>query len=58
MCFIRERQRKSQKEFSIMININLDTYKSIESAEQNISFDTLDIIYHQFKNEEALHEVF
>ncbi len=58
MCFIREKQKKTQREFSTIINISEGTYKSIERAEHNISFDTLDIIYNQFKNEEILHQVF
>lgn len=58
MCFIREKQKKSQKEFSTIINVSESTYKSIEKAEHNISFDTLDIIYNQFSKEEVLHEIF
>lgn len=58
MCFIREKKKKTQKEFSTIINVSEGTYKSIERAEHNISFDTLDIIYNQFKDEEILHQVF
>lgn len=58
MCFIREKQKKTQKDFSTIINVSEGTYKSIERAEHNISFDTLDIIYNQFKDEEILHQVF
>lgn len=58
MCFIREKQKKTQKEFSTVINVSEGTYKSIERAEHNISFDTLDIIYNQFKDEDILHQVF
>lgn len=58
MCFIREKQKKTQKEFSTIINVSEGTYKSIERAEHNISFDTLDVIYNQFKDEEILHQVF
>ena len=58
MCFIRERQKKTQKDFSTIINVSESTYKSIEKAEHNISFDTLDIIYNQFPKEEILHEIF
>ena len=58
MCIIRERQKKTQKEFSTIINVSEGTYKSIERAEHNISFDTLDVIYNQFKNEPILHQVF
>lgn len=58
MCFIREKQKKTQKEFSTVINVSESTYKSIERAEHNINFDTLDIIYNQFQNEQSLHSVF
>ena len=58
MCFIREKQKKTQKEFSTVINVSEGTYKSIERAEHNISFDTLDVIYNQFKDEDILHKVF
>ena len=58
MCFIREKYKLTQKEFSTVINVSEGTYKSIERAEHNISFDTLDIIYNQFKNEDILHQVF
>ncbi len=58
MCFIREKKKKTQKEFSTIINVSESTYKSIERAEHNITFDTLDIIYNQFKDEEVLHAVF
>jgi DNA-binding XRE family transcriptional regulator len=58
MCFIREKRKKTQKEFSTIINVSEGTYKSIERAEHNISFDTLDVIYNQFKDEQALHQVF
>lgn len=58
MCFIREKQKKTQKEFSTIINVSEGTYKSIERAEHNISFDILDIIYNQFKGEPFLHQVF
>lgn len=58
MCFIREKRKKTQKEFSTIINVSEGTYKSIERAEHNITFDTLDVIYNQFTNEEILHEIF
>jgi uncharacterized protein YuzE len=58
MCYIRENQKKTQKEFSTIINVSEGTYKSIERAEHNISFDTLDIIYNQFKNEKIIYQIF
>lgn len=58
MCFIREKQKMTQKEFSTVINVSEGTYKSIERAEHNISFDTLDIIFNQFRNEGILQNVF
>lgn len=58
MCFIREKMKKTQKEFSTIINVSEGTYKSIERAEHNISFDTLDEIFSQFKSEPVLHHIF
>ncbi len=58
MCYIREKHKKTQKEFSTVINVSEGTYKSIERAEHNITFDTLDVIYNQFKDEEILHQIF
>ncbi len=58
LCFIREKAKKTQKDFSTIINVSESTYKSIEKAEHNISFDTLDIIYNQFPKEKILHEIF
>ncbi len=58
LCFIREKAKKTQKEFSTIINVGESTYKSIERAEHNIGFDTLDIIYNKFNSESALHSIF
>ncbi len=58
MCFIREKEKKTQKEFSTIINVSESTYKSIERAEHNINFDTLDVIFNQFSKEPALHTIF
>ena len=58
MCFIREKMKKTQKESSTIINVSEGTYKSIERAEHNISFDTLDEIFSQFKSEPVLHHIF
>ncbi len=58
MCFIREKKKKTQKELSTIINVSEGTYKSIERAEHNISFDTLEVIYNQFNDEHILQEIF
>ena len=58
MCFIREKRKQTQKEFSTIINVSESTYKSIERAEHNITFDTLDVIYNQFRDEPPLHMIF
>lgn len=58
MCFIREKKKKTQKEFSTIIKVSEGTYKSIERAEHNISFDTLDFILNQFEDEEILQHIF
>ncbi len=49
LSYIRERQQKTQKEFSVVLGISESTYKSLERAEHNISFDTLDVIYDKFQ---------
>ena len=58
LCFIREKQKKTQKDFSTIISVSESTYKSIERAEHNISFDTLEIIFDQFPKEKILHGIF
>ena len=58
LCYIREKEKKTQKEFSTIINVGESTYKSIERAEHNIGFDTLDVIYNQFSKERVLHTIF
>lgn len=58
LCYIREKEKKTQKEFSNIINVSENTYKSLERAEHNIGFDTLDIIYNQFKKEKILFDIF
>jgi hypothetical protein len=58
LCYMREKQKKTQNEFSAIISVSISTYKSIERAEHNITFDTLDVIYNQFPEEELLHQIF
>ncbi|WP_413944599.1 helix-turn-helix domain-containing protein [Bdellovibrio sp. HCB-162] len=58
LYFIREREGKSQKDFAADLNISESTYKSLERAEHNISFDTLDGIFGKFPNEPILENVF
>jgi DNA-binding XRE family transcriptional regulator len=58
LCYLREKDKKTQKEFSTIINVSESTYKSLERAEHNIGFDTLDIIYNQFKKEKMLFDIF
>ncbi len=56
--FIRESHGKTQKEFSDLLTISESTYKSIEKAEHNINFDTLDTILETFHTEPVLEDVF
>ena len=58
LFFLRERQKKTQKEFAESLNISESTYKSLERAEHNISFDTLDGIFSKFPDETLLNAVF
>ena len=58
LYFIREREGKTQKEFSTNLNISESTYKSLERAEHNINFDTLDEIFGKFPHEPILDTVF
>jgi len=58
LFYLRERAGKTQKEFSEVINVSESTYKSLEKAEHNINFDTLDEIYVKFPRESILETVF
>lgn len=58
LFYIRERQGKTQKEFSAHLNVSESTYKSLERAEHNINFDTLDVIFDKFPDESILETVF
>lgn len=58
LYFIRVREGKTQKEFSTVLNVSESTYKSLEKAEHNINFDTLDGIFGKFPHEPILESVF
>ncbi|MBF0316254.1 MAG: helix-turn-helix domain-containing protein [Oligoflexia bacterium] len=59
LCYIREKSKKTQKEFSQMFNISEGTYKTLEKAEHNISFDTLSLIFcHLPQNKNFIDKIF
>ena len=58
LSFLREKKKKSQKEFSTIISISEGSYKSLERAEHNIGFDTLDKIYNIFPADKMLSKLF
>ena len=58
LFFLRERDGKTQKEYCSLLNVSESTYKALEKAEHNISFDTLDEIFEKFPNEGILGTVF
>lgn len=58
LLFIRESHSKTQKEFATLLAVSESTYKSIEKAEHNINFDTLDLILETFSKESILEDVF
>jgi DNA-binding XRE family transcriptional regulator len=58
LYFIREREGKTQEQFANILEISLSKYKSLEKAEHNINFDTLESIFETFPNETILEKVF
>lgn len=58
LCFLRERQKKTQQQMADILGISLSKYKSLEKADHNINFDTLESIFETFHNEPILNTVF
>lgn len=58
LYFIREREEKTQEQFAASLEISLSKYKTLEKAEHNINFDTLESIFNTFPNEPLLETVF
>lgn len=58
LYFLRERQGKTQEQIADALEISLSKYKSLEKADHNINFDTLDNIFETFPNEPILDTVF
>jgi uncharacterized protein YuzE/DNA-binding XRE family transcriptional regulator len=58
LYFIRERAGKTQEQMAVALDISLSKYKSLEKADHNINFDTLEIIFVTFPNESILDTVF
>ena len=58
LYFLRERQGKTQEQIANVLEISLSKYKSLEKADHNINFDTLEIIFEAFPNEPILDTVF
>ncbi len=58
LYFIRERDGKTQEQSAEALEISLSKYKSLEKANHNINFDTLESIFETFPNEHILGTVF
>lgn len=58
LLYIRERNGHTQEQVADILDISLSKYKSLEKAEHNINFDTLDHIFETFPNEPILETVF
>lgn len=58
LYFIREREGKTQEQIAETLDISLSKYKSLEKADHNINFDTLESIFETFPNEPILETVF
>jgi len=58
LLYIRERNGKTQEEMAKTLDVSLSKYKSLEKADHNINFDTLDCIFETFPNEPLLNTVF
>ena len=58
LYFLRERQGKTQEQIADSLDISLSKYKSLEKADHNINFDTLESIFETFPNEPILDTVF
>lgn len=58
LYILRERQGKTQEQVAESLGISLSKYKSLEKADHNINFDTLDSIFETFPNEPILDTVF
>lgn len=58
LYFLREREGKTQEQIAGALEISLSKYKSLEKANHNINFDTLEHIFETFPNEPILDTVF
>ena len=58
LYFLREREGKTQEQIADVLEISLSKYKSLEKADHNINFDTLESIFETFPNEPILNTVF
>ncbi|MFN7904394.1 MAG: DUF2283 domain-containing protein [Pseudobdellovibrionaceae bacterium] len=58
LYYLREQQGKTQEQIADALEISLSKYKSLEKADHNINFDTLDSIFATFPNEPILDTVF
>jgi hypothetical protein len=58
LYFLREREGKTQEQIAETLEISLSKYKSLERADHNINFDTLESIFETFPNEAILNTVF
>jgi uncharacterized protein YuzE len=58
LYYIRTNKKNTQEQIADLLQISLSKYKSLEKADHNINFDTLDNIFENFPNESILETVF
>jgi uncharacterized protein YuzE len=58
LYYLRERAGKTQEQIADTLEISLSKYKSLEKADHNINFDTLESIFETFPNEPILETIF
>lgn len=58
LYYIRLNKKNTQEQMADRLQISLSKYKSLEKADHNINFDTLDSIFENFPNESILETVF
>jgi len=58
LFYLREKDGKTQKEFASLLGISESAYKSLEKAEHNTGFDTIEVIFEKFEDQKILGSIF
>ena len=58
LYYIRINKKNTQEQMADLLQISLSKYKSLEKADHNINFDTLNSIFENFPEESILETVF